>query len=91
MPLLEMQPERIMPLMVNQWASTITVGWTVWGPTQMLNFWFIPHRYWILTVNMVSIPWTCYMAYKNAHAQQKAVTHTPSVGASLTDGTTKTK
>lgn len=45
----------------DNWWHTLTTNWLVWPAVQALNFGFVPVRLRLLTVNVVSIGWNCYL------------------------------
>lgn len=65
MPLFEGKPPS-----VDRWRSeiwgTVQKNWCVWGPVQIINFTLLPPQHWVLFCNLVSIPWTGFLAYRNS-------------------------
>ena len=54
--------------------SALKMNWTVWPAVQALNLTMVPLAHRLTVVNAVSVPWTCYLAYKNntaAKGQEK--------------------
>lgn len=56
----------------NNWWSTLKVNWCVWPVFQMFNFGFVPVQFHLLTVNVISIGWNCYISMLNAHSEKLA-------------------
>ena len=48
--------------------TTIVPNWCVWVPTQFLNFYLVPAGLRIYVVNVVTVPWTGYLAWRNRRA-----------------------
>ena len=57
---------------VDRWKkeffSTMQRNWMVWGPIQVFNFNFVSLQNRILVNNLVSIPWSGYLAWRNSSA-----------------------
>lgn len=45
---------------------TMKVNWKVWPAVQLVNLTVVPNSYRILVVNIVSVPWTTYLALQAA-------------------------
>ena len=69
MSLLDGQPETIYDKVFVILPGSLVTNWMVWGPVQLCNFFILPQKYWIVVVNLVSVPWAGYMAYKNNKAR----------------------
>lgn len=58
-------------------ASTLLpalqMNWTVWPLITALNQTIVPVAQRVTVVNLVCIPWTAYLAYKNCKAKQEEV------------------
>ena len=50
----------------KKFFPTLWVNWQVWPAINFLNFAFIPQKYHILLINVVSVFWTGFLSYKNA-------------------------
>lgn len=46
----------------NLW-DTLTTNWLVWPLFQLVNFSLVPVQLRLLSVNVVSIGWNCYLSY----------------------------
>lgn len=46
----------------NLW-DTLTTNWLVWPLFQLINFSLVPVQLRLLSVNVVSIGWNCYLSY----------------------------
>ncbi|QPG76593.1 hypothetical protein FOA43_003985 [Brettanomyces nanus] len=49
----------------DKYEETLINNWKVWPVFQALNFYFVSPDYRLLTVNIVSILWNCYMSLEN--------------------------
>ena len=71
MALLEGQPHSVG---VDRVSSTLLpalqMNWTVWPVITALNQTVVPVAQRVTVVNLVCIPWTAYLAYKNCTAKQ---------------------
>ncbi len=72
----------------QKYLPTLFTNWTVWIPVQTINFMFNPPQYRLLTVNVVSIFWNCFLSYTNSargganavtEKEEKVTSHLPSV------------
>ncbi|CAD7974534.1 unnamed protein product [Amoebophrya sp. A120] len=50
---------------VQEVPSTLPMNWAVWGPVQACNFLLLQPHQRIYLVNLVTVPWTGYLAYKS--------------------------
>ena len=67
MPMFEFKnPAQCVDRWKKEFFSTMQRNWLVWGPIQIFNFNFVPLQYRILVNNLVSIPWSGYLAWRNA-------------------------
>lgn len=57
--------QRDIPAAVKQnlWPS-LQVGWCVWTPVGFLNYWLVPLRYRVLSLNTVSLGWNFFMVWR---------------------------
>ncbi|KAA8493063.1 Protein sym1 [Porphyridium purpureum] len=46
----------------NDLAPTLKMNWTVWVPTQAVNFLFVPLPFRVLVVNSVGLVWNVFLA-----------------------------
>ena len=46
--------------------SSMLANWCVWVPTQALNFKYIQPHNRVYLVNLVTVPWSGYLAWKNS-------------------------
>lgn len=46
----------------NNWWDTLKTNWIVWPAFQLFNFGFIPVKFNLLVVNIISIGWNCYLS-----------------------------
>lgn len=53
----------------NLW-DTLTTNWLVWPLFQVFNFGLVPVQFRLLTVNVISIGWNCYLSYLLNDKQQ---------------------
>ena len=49
---------------VKEVPPTLPMNWAVWAPVQFLNFLWVPANKRIYLVNVVTVPWTGYLAWK---------------------------
>jgi hypothetical protein len=54
--------------------STLLSSWLVWPAVQLVNLGFVPRLYQVSVVNVVSIPWSAYLAMQ-ANADEKYPPH----------------
>ncbi|EDK39901.1 hypothetical protein PGUG_03999 [Meyerozyma guilliermondii ATCC 6260] len=69
MTFLEMRPnpaKEAIERVENNWWSTLKVNWCVWPVFQLFNFGLVPVQFHLLTVNVISIGWNCYISMLNA-------------------------
>ena len=46
-------------------GPTMITNWYLWVPLQLVNFFFVPAKYWFIFVNSATVPWTAYLAEVN--------------------------
>lgn len=69
MPMFEgKSPRDSVARMEREFWGSLKMNWSVWGPIQVINFALIPPQHWVLVCNCVSIPWSAFLAYRNAGA-----------------------
>ncbi|VEU19744.1 DEKNAAC100283 [Brettanomyces naardenensis] len=49
----------------DKYWETLVNNWKVWPAFQAVNFYFVRPAFRLLTVNIVSILWNCYLSYEN--------------------------
>lgn len=60
----------------ENWWSTLKVNWLVWPAFQAVNFYLVPVHLRLLSVNVISIVWNCYMSLvlnKKTEAQEAII------------------
>ena len=68
---------------VRSLPKTLPFAWLFWGPVQVLNFWLVPPRWRVLTVNIASVAWNVAMSLFNEMSREPLV---EAAAASLADG-----
>ena len=51
--------------------------WCIWPPTQWLNFTYVPERYRVLYVNVVTVVWDVFLSYSKHRVTIYLLTHSP--------------
>lgn len=49
--------------------GVLVVGWTVWIPTQIINFQFMPFQYRMLLIQVVALFWNSYLSLQANRTQ----------------------
>jgi protein Mpv17 len=44
--------------------STVKANWSVWGPVQLANFYFVPLAYRVVLIQIVAFFWNIYISWK---------------------------
>lgn len=52
----------------QQWWPTLVKSWSVWPVFQAMNFLVVPVPFQLLSVNVFSLGWTCYLSMRNARS-----------------------
>ncbi|KAI0422827.1 hypothetical protein F5X98DRAFT_369629 [Xylaria grammica] len=50
----------------KSYFPTLQTNWMVWPFIQMVNFKFVPLQHRVLSVNLISIGWNCYLSMVNS-------------------------
>ncbi|GEQ66622.1 hypothetical protein JCM33374_g285 [Metschnikowia sp. JCM 33374] len=58
--------EAISKKLHHAWWDTAKANWVVWPAVQLANFGLVPAQFRLLTVNVVSIGWNCYLSMENS-------------------------
>ena len=53
--------------------TTLINSYKIWPLFQMANFYFVKPDFRLLTVNIVSLFWNCYMSFVNYRSAEKVV------------------
>ncbi|KAJ4481292.1 hypothetical protein J3R30DRAFT_3867278 [Lentinula aciculospora] len=70
MSILEGRPGEAIPRIRNSYVSTLTRGWCLFIPAQVINFAFIPVSMRILFFSTVALCWNTYLSFFNAKQKQ---------------------
>jgi protein Mpv17 len=54
--------EQIRDKFRNDFVSIYAMGLKIWGPTQFVNFYFVPLDHRVMFLNLVSLVWNSYLA-----------------------------
>jgi hypothetical protein len=60
--ILEGRPENIIKKIETDWFSTVVANWSLWVPSQFINFKFIPPQFQVLFSNSVGLLWNIYLS-----------------------------
>ncbi|EGV64647.1 Protein required for ethanol metabolism [Yamadazyma tenuis] len=66
MTVLERSPDPVNDISAKlreHWLPTLKTNWLVWPAFQTLNFYLVPVQLRLLSVNLISIVWNCYLSY----------------------------
>ncbi|KAF7319798.1 hypothetical protein MKEN_00762400 [Mycena kentingensis (nom. inval.)] len=72
MALLEGKPKEVVPRIGAGYIPTLLRNWTVFVPTQIINFWLVPPHLRFVVVSIVSLFWNTYLSVANTKAQKDA-------------------
>ncbi|ODV64324.1 Mpv17/PMP22 family protein ASCRUDRAFT_68316 [Ascoidea rubescens DSM 1968] len=68
--------------LLNNYKVTLLTNWAVWPFFQFLNFSLVPVQHRLLTVNIVSILWNCFLSYRN-NTSSKLINRNPTYSPPL--------
>lgn len=57
-------PELTLPLLKQEYTTTLLTNWAVWTPAQLINFRFVPLKLQVLFANLVSVGWSASLSYR---------------------------
>jgi len=72
MALLEGKPQEVVPRIGAGYIPTLLRNWSVFVPTQIINFWLVPPHLRFLVVSIVSLFWNTYLSVANSMATKQA-------------------
>ncbi|KAJ3775866.1 hypothetical protein FB446DRAFT_723581 [Lentinula raphanica] len=70
MSIMEGRPDEAIPRIRNSYVSTLTRGWCLFIPAQIVNFAFVPISMRILFFSTVALCWNTYLSFFNARQKQ---------------------
>eukprot|EP00545_Synedropsis_sp_CCMP1620_P005473 CAMPEP_0119009514 /NCGR_PEP_ID=MMETSP1176-20130426/4410_1 /TAXON_ID=265551 /ORGANISM="Synedropsis recta cf, Strain CCMP1620" /LENGTH=245 /DNA_ID=CAMNT_0006962041 /DNA_START=1035 /DNA_END=1772 /DNA_ORIENTATION=+ len=59
--------DKLVPTLQHQLPTAIVANWSLWIPSQVVNFSFVSGKYQVLFSNFVGLIWNAYLSY-TAHA-----------------------
>jgi len=74
MSVLEGKPEEAIPRVQAAYVPTLVRNWSVFIPTQIVNFSLVPPHLRFFTVSIVSLFWNTYLSASNASHHELAET-----------------
>jgi peroxisomal membrane protein 2 len=60
--ILEGKPEKIYSKLEQDWFSAVLANWSLWVPSQFINFRFVPSKFQVLFSNSVGFLWNIYLS-----------------------------
>ncbi|KAJ3860152.1 hypothetical protein EV359DRAFT_75327 [Lentinula novae-zelandiae] len=70
MSILEGRPDEAIPRIKNSYVPTLTRGWCLFIPAQIVNFAFVPVSMRILFFSTVALCWNTYLSFFNAEQRR---------------------